>query len=125
MARKKSEEVVEETLAPVEASPEATVSRKEAVIRALEAIGPKAEMDRYASFIKENFGIEMPNKVIGIHIYHLRRDRRKKATGESPRRANASTSGGKDVSFEEIRLVRGLLKRHGAARIKDLIELLS
>lgn len=126
MARKKNEEMVEESTPPTETPEAKPVTRREAVLQAVETLGWKAETGKLAAYIKENFNLEIPNKVIGIHIFHLRKERRKSAgSGTGATKAVSAGSSGKDVSFEEIRIMRSLLKRHGASRIRDLIDLLS
>lgn len=101
---------------------EAGNPRKEAVLKAREALGPRADIAKYHEYIKDNFGLEIQPKVIGIHLYHLDRARRKKAAANAAPRKSARTN---EVSFDEIRVVKELLQRHGSKRIRDLIDLLS
>jgi hypothetical protein len=117
MAKKKNGEATE-----AEAKSNAN---REAVSKAMEALGNKAEAADMADYIKKNFNLEIENKVIGIHRHHILKGRKKKAAAAGgPRKVGRPAAGG-DVSLNEIRLVKELVSRHGAKRVLEMIELLS
>lgn len=124
MARKKNGEGAE---AEGQSNP-----KREAVAKAMEALGKKADPSAMASYIKDHFNLDIENKVIGIHRHHILRARRKQArasaTGTGPKRRGrppGSSSSSGELSLNDVRLVKDLVSRHGAKRVHELIELLS
>lgn len=98
---------------------------REAVAKAIEELGPKADIAMMAEYIKSNFNLDIENKVIGIHRHHILRGKQKKTASAGAARKSARSTSGGDVSMDEIRLIKDLVNRHGAPRVRDLIELLS
>jgi hypothetical protein len=120
MAKKKNGEAAE-----AEAKSNAN---RDAVSKAMEVLGNKAEASDMADYIKQNFNLDIENKVIGIHRHHILKGRKKAAAGGSPRKPGRPVgrpAGGGDVSLNEIRVVKDLVSRHGAKRVLEMIELLS
>jgi hypothetical protein len=99
--------------------------RKEAVIKAREALGPRADVAALGAYIKDKLGMDIENKVIGIHLHHLGRERRKSKKAAAANSGARKAARGGDVSFAEIRAVKDMVQRHGAQRLRDLIDLVS
>jgi hypothetical protein len=99
---------------------------REAVAQAMEALGNKAEASDMAAYIKDKFNLEIENKVIGIHRHHILKGRRKKmkAAAKTAPKKPGRPAGGGDVSLDDVRVVKDLVGRHGAKRVRDLIDLL-
>jgi hypothetical protein len=113
-------------------------AQKEAVRRAVEALGGSADIEALSSWIKENTSTPVENKLIGLYKYHMG-PKKAKAGGKKrgrPRKhpeaavtngpsAKASPPSKKMVAVEDMRVVKGLLSRYGAGPIREVVELLA
>jgi hypothetical protein len=97
-----------------------------AVREALEALGYDAKPVAIDAYIKEKHdGYEVPRAVISSYKSLLKKGKGKgKATGakRGPKAKAAGGSGG--IQLEDLTAVRSLVSRLGAARVKQLVDVL-
>jgi hypothetical protein len=136
MAKKSSPEKIASAPRPAQGS----ISKQEAVRRALAELGNNAKPVEIKPFVKERFGIEMS----ADHISTAKGTILKKAKGKKKRRRAAkkeaaptapaqptprprteSGKAGDGITLDDIRTVRELLDRVGADRLRALIGLLA
>src|SRR5262249_14422945 len=116
------------------------VSKKEAVRRALKALGKDATPSAMRPWIRQQFGVEMSNDHISTAKGEILRGRygkaRTKAAGKaraaarppappaapSPSRPGPAAG---TVRLDDLRLVKGLVARLGPGQLRGLIDLLS
>lgn len=105
-------------------------SKAQAVRDAMAAKGNKAKPGVLSAYLKETFGLEMTNDLISSYRSMIRKRERegvkkpsRKSASEAPRPAPAVDN--KNMSIDEVRILIGLVKRLGKARVTDMIELLT
>jgi hypothetical protein len=116
------------------------VSKKEAVRRALKALGKGATPSALRPWIKQQFGIEMSNDHISTAKGEILRGKggkgKTKAAGQArtaarqPARPAAPLSSGPGpaagtVSLDDVRLVKALVARVGPGQLRGLLDLLA
>src|SRR5262249_47642740 len=108
---------------------EKLTNKAEAIRRALAKLGKKAMPAEIQDYIRVNFGVEMPTKVISV--YKSKLTKKKGKPGRKPKEAGAIseaapkpvTHGG--VTFKDMRLVKEISDRLGPARMRELVELVA
>jgi hypothetical protein len=108
---------------------EKLTNKAEAIRRALAKLGKKAMPGEIQDFIKTNFGVEMPTKVISV--YKSKFTKKKGKPGRKPKVVGATAEatpkpaaqGG--VTFKDLRTVKEISDRLGPARMRELVELMA
>ncbi len=125
MSKKRSDET---SMEPVESTNggEHTSSnpKREAVRQAIEALGEDAPIQEMANYIRDHLNVEIENKVIGVLRHHLLRGKKKKVGRPLGSTKKVSKSSG-EITFEDILAVKSLVRRLGAQRIHEMIDLFS
>ncbi len=109
----------------------AVENKTEAVLRALEVLGPDAKPLAIQQFVKDQFGVEIATKVISVYKGKLAKGRRKRGrparkAKETAVAASAPKAGGNaEVTIKDLRAIRELRERVGAGRLRELLELLA
>ena len=108
---------------------EKLTNKAEAIRRALAKLGKKAMPAEIQDYIRVNFGVEMPTKLISVYKSQL--VKKKGKPGRKPKEAGAVgeaapkpvAQGG--VTFKDMRLVKEISNRLGPARMRELVELVA
>jgi hypothetical protein len=108
------------------------MSKKEAVRRALQAMGKDAKPAQMQPYIKDNFGIEMSTEHISNAKSEVLREGKAKkkpaAKPQEPQPAKAAAKVsrvGNGVSLQDLQTVKDLVGRVGPETLRSLIELLA
>jgi hypothetical protein len=103
-------------------------SKKEAVRRALQALGPKAPAADIHVWVREHFGIDVPADIARTYksqILARSRRRRKEVRAPAPAGATPRSRSPGQVSLKDVRVLKELGDRIGRGRLRELLELLS
>jgi hypothetical protein len=106
-----------------------TITKQEAVRRALKQLGRDAKPTQIKGWVKEQFGIDMST----AHISSAKRDLRKAAARKKPAAAESRPAAKKaksgpaakpqsGIPLQEILYVKGLVGRFGPEQLHTLIE---
>jgi hypothetical protein len=102
----------------------ASISKMEAVRRALAEMGKDAKPLQMKDYIKSHLGVEMSADHISTYKSSLlRAGLGKKKPGPKPKMASAAAQGG--FSVEDVRAVKELANRIGADKVRQLAEVLA
>jgi hypothetical protein len=111
---------------------EKLTNKAEAMRRALAKLGNKAMPAEIQDYIKTYFGVEMTTKVISVYKSKLvRKSGKKSKTGRKPKEVGAVSEPApkhaihEGVSFRDLRIVKEISDRHGPARMRELVELIT
>jgi hypothetical protein len=104
---------------------EKLTNKAEAVRRALGELGAKALPTEIQEFIKTRFEIEMSTKVISVYKSKLAKQKGRR--GRKPSLKHSLTPAGvlHSISIRDLRTIKDLKDRHGPARLRELLELVS
>jgi hypothetical protein len=113
----------------------ATAARREAVQHAIGALGEKASLSDLAAWVKENTGLDVDNRQVGLFRYHMSPKKAKARKKRGRKKAHAAqTSNGPAptakseskvkgmVAVHDLRVVKELVGRYGPAQIRELID---
>lgn len=114
----------------------ATAARRDAVQKAIEALGQKASLDDLRIWVKENTGLDVDNRQVGLFRYHMSPKKAKggKKRGRKPKAQAASTANGPAakaksepkpgamIAVHDLHVVKELVGRYGPAQIHELID---
>ncbi len=110
---------------------EKLTNKAEAFRRALAQLGSKARPTEIQDFIKTNFDVEMTTSVISVYKSQLLKKIGKRAkAGRKPEEAGAvimlssKPAIHEAVSFKDLRTLREISNRLGAARMRELVALM-
>jgi hypothetical protein len=110
---------------------EKLTNKAEALRRALAQLGSTARPAEIQDFIKANFGVEMITTVISVYKCQLlKRIGKKGKAGWKPKEAGAIIGPSSKraiheaVSFRDLRTVKEISNRLGAARMRELLSLM-
>jgi hypothetical protein len=109
-------------------SMEKLTNKAEAMRRALGALGDKAMPTELQGYLKEHFDVDMTTKVISVYKSKLgkrksKRGRKSSSPVEQPIKVKSAVSD--SVNVRDLRSIKELMDRHGAARLRELLELVS
>jgi hypothetical protein len=112
--------------------PAATISKIDAVRKALAALGKDGTPTRIQEYVKKAFGLEMTMGHISNCKSTLMRKKPKKATGLKALAAAtvanvaapAKAATGRQVSLQDVQTLKGLFARVGGGDLKSLIDIL-
>ena len=107
---------------------EKLTNKAEAIRRALAKLGKKAMPAEIQDFIKTNFGVEMPTKVISVYKSKFKKKGRpgRKPKALQATAETASKPAAQDgVTFKDLRTVKDITNRLGPARMRELVELMT
>ena len=104
-----------------------TISKMEAVRRALDKMGPEAKPSEMQPYIKCEFGIEMTTDHISTYKGDILKKKRKKAAGKTPQAPKAlppvsALAPQASILLEDVLTVKALLDRVGAESLRFLID---
>jgi hypothetical protein len=108
---------------------EKLTNKAEAVRRALAQLGNKAKPAAIQTFIKTNFDVEMTTQAISVYKnQQLKKSGKKGKAGRKPKEARAvimlssNRAIHETVSFKDLRILKEISNRLGAARMRELVE---
>jgi hypothetical protein len=111
---------------------EKLTNKAEAIRRALAQLGSTARPAEIQDFINTNFGVEMTTTVISVYKCQLLKKSRKQAkAGRKPKEGGAVIEPSSKraihevVSFKDLRTVKEISNRLGAARMRELLSLVA
>jgi len=108
---------------------EKLTNKAEAIRRALAKLGNKAMPAEIQDYIRVNFGVEMPTKLISV--YKSKLVKKKGKPGRKPKVVGATDEPAPErtmheaVSFKDMRLVKEIRTRLGPARMREIVALLA
>jgi hypothetical protein len=105
---------------------EKLTNKAEAIRRALAKLGNKTMPAEIQGFIKSNFGVRMTTPLISV--YKSKLTKKQGQPGRKPKLVQATAPkpaahGG--VSFKDLRSVKEIRNRLGAARMRELVALMA
>jgi hypothetical protein len=112
-----------------------SMTKIEAVRRAVEALGPKAHRSDIQSYIKSNFGVDMEvDRISTVKAEVLRKARQKKSRKPAAAKAAAAPKEAKphtppavskaSVQFDDILKLKDLMGRISPDQLRKLIEVM-
>lgn len=105
---------------------EKLTNKAEAMRRALRILGGDAMPTELQGFLKKHYDVDMTTKVISVYKSKLAKRKSKKArkvsSVEQPRVKSAAPDA---ISVRDLRSIKELKDRHGATRLRELLELVS
>jgi hypothetical protein len=110
---------------------EKLTNKAEALRRALAQLGSKAKPATIQGFVKTHFGVEMTTTVISVYKSQLlKRGGMQAKAGRRPKEAGvvmeppSKRAIHEAVSLKDLRTVKEISNRLGAARMRELVELM-
>ena len=115
---------------------------RDAVAKALSALGHGADVPALTDWVNENLGLGMNTRQVGLHRYHiLPKEQKAKKRGRPPGRKNkakpeADSNGSPAkapkaapaksmVAVEDMRVVKELVGRYGSAGVLEMLEVVA